>query len=64
MATYTCPMHDEIREPEAGQCPKCHMALVPEDARHPFLQHIVQNPMMLIVLGLVMLAVMAWLLHF
>ncbi|MFQ5684813.1 MAG: HAD-IC family P-type ATPase, partial [Candidatus Binatia bacterium] len=24
---YTCPMHPEIRQPEAGACPKCGMAL-------------------------------------
>ena len=26
---YTCSMHPEIREPEAGKCPICHMDLVP-----------------------------------
>ena len=29
-ATYTCPMHPEIREPSPGTCPKCGMALEPE----------------------------------
>ncbi len=28
---YTCPMHPEIREAEAGRCPSCGMALVPEE---------------------------------
>ena len=27
---YTCPMHPEIRQDQAGVCPKCGMALEPE----------------------------------
>jgi P-type Cu+ transporter len=27
--TYTCPMHPEIRQDHAGNCPKCGMALEP-----------------------------------
>lgn len=27
---YTCPMHPEIRQDQAGACPKCGMALEPE----------------------------------
>src|SRR5689334_19533293 len=26
-ATYTCPMHPEVRSPRPGNCPKCGMAL-------------------------------------
>jgi P-type Cu+ transporter len=29
-ATYTCPMHPEIRQQGPGVCPKCGMALEPE----------------------------------
>jgi Cu+-exporting ATPase len=29
-ATYTCPMHPEIRQDHPGTCPKCGMALEPE----------------------------------
>jgi Cu+-exporting ATPase len=29
-ATYTCPMHPEIRQQSPGVCPKCGMALEPE----------------------------------
>ncbi len=29
-ATYTCPMHPEIRQDDPGACPKCGMALEPE----------------------------------
>ncbi len=31
-ATYTCPMHPEVRQPGPGSCPKCGMALEPETA--------------------------------
>ena len=30
-ATYTCPMHPEIRQKGPGSCPKCGMALEPEE---------------------------------
>ncbi|WP_411821518.1 efflux RND transporter periplasmic adaptor subunit [Leptospira sp. 'Mane'] len=29
---YTCPMHTEIRMKEPGNCPICHMTLVPVDS--------------------------------
>jgi Cu+-exporting ATPase len=29
-AVHTCPMHPEVRQPHAGICPKCGMALEPE----------------------------------
>jgi P-type Cu+ transporter len=29
---YTCPMHPEVRQVGPGTCPKCGMALEPEDA--------------------------------
>ena len=29
---YTCPMHPEVRQIGPGACPKCGMALEPEDA--------------------------------
>lgn len=33
---YTCPMHPEVREPQAGQCPICGMDLIPtEEAAGP-----------------------------
>jgi len=39
-ATYTCPMHPEIRQDHTGNCPKCGMALEPvvptlEDDENP-----------------------------
>jgi Cu+-exporting ATPase len=30
-STYTCPMHPEIEQEGAGECPKCGMALEPKD---------------------------------
>ncbi|MDF2095855.1 heavy metal translocating P-type ATPase [Aquibaculum arenosum] len=30
-AIYTCPMHPEVRQVGPGSCPKCGMALEPED---------------------------------
>lgn len=34
-ATYTCPMHPEVRQPKPGQCPKCGMALEPVTLEPP-----------------------------
>ena len=28
-ASYTCPMHPEVRQEHPGSCPKCGMALEP-----------------------------------
>ncbi len=28
VATYTCPMHPEVKQDKPGKCPKCGMALV------------------------------------
>ncbi len=30
-ARYTCPMHPEVRQDKPGDCPKCGMALEPEE---------------------------------
>lgn len=34
-ASYTCPMHPEIRQRGPGSCPKCGMALEPESPAGP-----------------------------
>jgi Cu+-exporting ATPase len=34
-ATYTCPMHPDVRQPGVGECPKCGMALEPETPALP-----------------------------
>jgi len=56
---YICPMHPSVRQSSPGKCPKCGMALVPESARFALLRHMTSNPMHLIVMALVMLAVMS-----
>jgi hypothetical protein len=55
---YLCPMHPDVRQPNAGKCPKCGMALVPEGTRFALLRHMM-SPMHLAVMGAVMVAVMA-----
>jgi hypothetical protein len=27
MATYTCPMHPDVKQSQPGRCPKCGMEL-------------------------------------
>jgi hypothetical protein len=56
---YLCPMHGEVRQPGAGNCPKCGMALVPEGTRFALLRHMASNPLHLAVMVAAMLAVMA-----
>jgi len=34
-ATYTCPMHPEVRQDKPGSCPKCGMALEPVNVTAP-----------------------------
>jgi hypothetical protein len=33
-ASYTCPMHPEVRTTKPGRCPKCGMTLVPQADDH------------------------------
>ena len=56
---YLCPMHPEIREAHPAKCPKCGMNLVPEDARFPFLRHMLGSPWHIAAMVGVMLALMA-----
>ena len=56
---YLCPMHRDVRQPNPGKCPKCGMDLVPEGTRFAMLQHIINNPKMLMMMLAVMLALMA-----
>lgn len=55
---YVCPMHWDVRKPNPGRCPKCGMALVPEGARFGLLRHMASNPLHLVVMGGVMIAIM------
>ena len=56
---YICPMHTDVKGTEASKCQRCGMKLVPQDARHPLLQHMLSNPLHIAVMIAVMLAVMA-----
>jgi hypothetical protein len=56
---YLCPMHKDVRQPNAGKCPKCGMDLLPEGTRFGMLRHMTKSPLMLIVMIAVMLAIMA-----
>jgi Heavy metal binding domain len=57
--TYVCPMHPEVRQPSSGKCSQCGMDLLPEGTRFAMLRHIVGNPVHLVVMAAVMLALMA-----
>ena len=56
---YVCPMHADVRQERAGNCPHCGMALVPEGARFGFLRHMLGSPLHVVVMAVVMLALMA-----
>lgn len=42
-SAYICPMHASIRQASPGKCPKCGMALVPENARFALLRHMARQ---------------------
>jgi hypothetical protein len=52
-------MHPEVRQPSAGKCPRCRMDLLPEGTRFPMLQHMIKNPLMVIIMVAVMVVIMA-----
>lgn len=56
---YICPMHASVRQSSPGKCPRCGMALVPENTRFAMLRHITSNPVHLVVMAMIMLAVMS-----
>ena len=56
---YTCPMHPAVRQPGAGKCPKCGMALLPEGTRFALLRHMASRPWHLAGMVAVMIALMA-----
>ena len=58
-SVYICPMHASIRQASPGKCPKCGMALVPENARSALLRHMAGNWRHLAIMGVIMVAVMA-----
>ena len=56
---YICPMHSDVRQLDAGKCPKCGMDLVPEGTRFALLRHMTSSPLHLAVMAALMVAVMA-----
>jgi len=60
---YLCPMHREVRQPNSGKCPKCHMYLVPEGTRFGMLRSMLGNsrgdwsPLKLFIMAAVMVAI-------
>ena len=56
---YICPMHSDIRQDTLGKCPRCGMALVPENTRFALLRHMFGRPLHLVIMVGVMAALMA-----
>jgi hypothetical protein len=56
--TYICPMHPDVRQSTPGKCPRCGMALVPENARFALLRHLFGKPLHVMIMGVVMVALM------
>ena len=54
---YLCPMHREVRQPDSGKCPKCHMYLVPEGTRFGMLRSMVKSPLKLFIMTAPMVAI-------
>jgi hypothetical protein len=55
---FLCPMHREVRQPNPGKCPKCGMDFLPEGTRFGMLRHMTKSPMMILVMGVIMVAIM------
>jgi hypothetical protein len=51
-------MHKDVRQAEPGKCLTCGMALVQEGTRFAMLQHIMSNPLHLLVMGAIMVVLM------
>jgi hypothetical protein len=58
-AAYICPMHASVRHSSPGKCPKCGMALVPENTSFAFLRHMTGSRKHLAIMGVLMVAAMA-----
>ena len=55
---YICPMHSDVRQSASGKCPRCGMALVPENTRFTLLRHMFGSPLHIIIMAAVMVAIM------
>lgn len=56
---YTCPMHPAVRLPGPGKCPHCGMDLMPEGTRLALVRHMLGNPLHVLAMVALMIAVMA-----
>jgi heavy metal-binding protein len=56
---YFCPMHSDVLQANPGKCPKCGMDLVAEGTRFALLRHMSSNPLHLVIMTALMVAVMA-----
>jgi hypothetical protein len=56
---YICPMHSDVRQSASGKCPRCGMALVPENTRFALLRHMLGSPLHLVIMAGLMVALMA-----
>jgi hypothetical protein len=56
---YACPMHTDVKASGASKCPRCGMKLMPQNARHPFLQHMLSSPLHIGIMIAALLALMA-----
>ena len=55
---YICPMHSDVRQSASGKCPRCGMALVPENTRFALLRHMFGSPLHVAIMAAVMVAIM------
>ena len=55
---YICPMHSDVRQSASGKCPRCGMALVPENTRFALLRHMFGSPLHIVIMAAVMVAIM------
>lgn len=56
---YYCPMHTDVHQSRPGTCARCGMDLVPEGTRFGLLRHMLANPLHLIAMAMLMVAVIA-----
>ena len=57
MKAFRHKMHAEVRQPNSGKCPKCHMYLVPEGTRFGMVRSIVKSPLKLFIMTAPMVAI-------
>ena len=55
---YICLMHKDVREAEPGNCPACGMALAREGRRFAMPQHMMSNPLPLVMMVAIMAVLM------